>query len=385
MIDFNRFGYYRVGEISVYSKIEALEIAQRHNLPITWHYNDEIFDLHDWTIEPEKSLEQFYLERSQQIRDRYDYIVLFYSGGADSHNMLESFLRAGVKIDEIASFHSLSADGDRQSAFNREIFETAIPFVESLKSDGRLPNTTIHRLIDMGDIITRFCHDINWMDFPYLVSSTISINNVARANLRKYIIDWSELINQGKRLVLVWGHDKPRIMSDGPRFFLNFMDIFDNCISVAIQQSSPPGWFDEMFYSTPDLPELVIKQAHVIKRFLENCDENHPGITESVTGLGHCVKYRPDGSWKNVWLTQDAQSTLIYPWFSPDLYYESKPKDIIFSKRDQWFWKDHKISNRYHNVVNGMISRFGDQWLNQDIKKGIRATRNFRSKKYWLN
>jgi len=383
--DPKRFGYYTVGTHSIFSKVEALEMAQRLNQPIEFHYNDEIFDSLDWTKEPKKDLRDLYQDRAKQIRNNYDYVVLFYSGGADSHNMLESFLNAGVPIDEVVSFHSLSADGDRQSEFNREIFETAIPYVESLKLTQRLSNDTPHRLIDMSDIITKFCKDINWLDFPYMVSSTLSINNVARSYLRRYVTDWADKINQGKRLVLVWGHDKPRIMSDGPRFFLNFMDIFDNCVSNWVQQTSTAGWFDEMFYSTPDMPQLVVKQAHTIKRFLEVCNDTHPWVTESVTGLGHAVKYSKDGSYKSIWLTQDAQSMLIYPWFRPDLYYESKPKDIIFSKRDRWFWQDKVISSQYHNVVSSLKNQFGEAWINEDPTRGIRATRNFRSKKYWLS
>ena len=380
-----KFGYYKIGNLQSYSKIEALEISEKTRLPITWHYNDEIFGSMDWTKEPSVSLDNLYQSRAKQIREMYDHVVLFYSGGADSHNMLESFLHSGVHIDEIASFHSFSADGNIQSEFNREIFETAVPFVQGLKNNKRLPISVPHRLIDMGNIITQFCQDIDWLDFPYMVTSSVSINNVARANLRKYVKDWADLIDTGKRLVFVWGHDKPRIMSEHSRFYLNFMDIFDNCVSTIIQQSCLPGWFDEMFYTTPDLPQIVLKQAHVIKKFLENCEDTHPWVTESVTGLGHAVKKFPDGSWKSIWLTQDAQSVLIYPWFRPDLYYESKPKDIIYSKRDRWFWTDKTISNKYHMIVDGLIARFGDKWLNQDSGKGIRATRNFRSRKYWLN
>jgi hypothetical protein len=379
------FGHYQVGNFTVFSKVEALELSQRTNTPITWHYNDDVFDAQDWTQEPEKNLADFYMDRARQIRDNYDYVVLFYSGGADSHNMLESFIHAGIHIDEIASFHSLAADGDQKSEFNREIFETAIPFVNSLRQQEKLSKDTVHRLIDMSDIVTKFCQDIDWLDFPYMMSSSVSINNVARSNLRRYILDWNNLINQGKRVGLIWGHDKPRIMHENNKFFLNFMDIFDNCVSVSIQQSTPAGWFDEMFYSTPTMPKLVIKQAHIIKNFLEKCDETHPWVTESVTGLGHVVKHRADGTWKTVWLTQDAQSMLIYPWFRPDLYYESKPKDIIYSKRDRWFWQDLTISCQYHKVVDGLISQFGDTWLNEIPEKGLRSTKNFRSKRYWLS
>jgi hypothetical protein len=381
----DKFGFYQVGNLKVYSKVEALELQAKFNQPISWHYNDHVFETVEWTKEPVKSLADFYQERAKQIRDCYDRVILFYSGGADSHNMLHSFIQAGVHIDEIVSFHSFSADADWHSEFNKEISCTAVPVVKNLKEQGLLPADTVHRLIDMSDIIKQFCADINWLDFPYMFSSSVSINNVARAHLRKYVTDWAKIIDQGQRLVLVWGHDKPRIMHDQGKFFLNFMDIYDNCVSTWIQQTAPAGWYDEMFYSTPDMPYMIVKQAHTIKNFLQTADENHAWLSSSVTGLGHVIKHRSDGSWQAKWLTQDAQSMLIYPWFQPELYYESKPKDIIYSKRDRWFWTDQLLSNDFEKTVQGLIANFGHRWLNQDTAKGLRSTQNFRSRRYWLD
>ena len=381
----DKFGFYQVGNLKVYSKVEALELQSRLNQPISWHFNDHVFETVDWTQEPTKTLADFYQDRARQIRNSYDHVVMFYSGGADSHNMLHSFIQSGVRIDEIVSFHSFSADGDWNSEFNKEISCTAVPVVKSLKEQGLLSSDTVHRLIDMSDIIKQFCADIDWLNFPYMFSSSVSINNVARAHLRKYITDWAKIIEQGKRLVLVWGHDKPRIMHDQGRFFLNFMDIYDNCVSTWIQQTTPPGWYDEMFYSTPDMPYLIVKQAHIIKNFLNNADSTHAWLSDSATGLGHVIKYKPDGSCTTKWLTQDAQSLLIYPWFQPELYYESKPKDIIFSKRDRWFWKDSAISQDFRKIVQGLIANFGQKWINQNPEKGMQSTQNFRSRRYWLN
>jgi len=379
--DPKKFGYYSVKDQLFFSKIEAMECSLRNNCPISYHYNDDAFLSADWTVEPTKSLSELYQQRAQQIRDQYDHIVLFYSGGADSHNMLESFVSAGIKIDEIASFHSYAADGDQSSSFNREIFETAIPYVEKLKAQQLLDINTPHRLIDMSDIIVKFSQDINWLDFPYMANSSVSINNVARAFLRKYIVEWRDLIDSGKRVCLVWGHDKPRIMHD-QKFYLQFLDIFDNCVSTINQQTATPGYFDELFYSTPDLPELVIKQAHTIKNFLETATAEHPFLTEHVTGLGHVVKHYPDKTCKSLWLTQDAQSYLLYPWFKPELYYEPKPKDIINSKRDRWFWQDQFISQKFTTVVTGLATQFGETWLN--INPGSRATKNYRSARYYI-
>ena len=88
----SKFGYYQVGELlTTFSKVEALGWSQRFNQPVQYRFNDLVFDSYNWTVEPAESLVQLYQRRAQQIREKYDYLVLFYSGGADSHNMLQSF------------------------------------------------------------------------------------------------------------------------------------------------------------------------------------------------------------------------------------------------------------------------------------------------------
>jgi hypothetical protein len=377
--DPRKFGHYTVGTHQVFSKVEALELSARLNQAVQYHYNDEVFSQCDWVTEPPLTLADYYRQRAAQLRRQYDYLVIFYSGGADSHNMLESFVSAGVFPDEIVSFHSYGADADRASSFNREVFETAVPYVERLRQTGRLPASVPHRLIDMSTVIQQFGQDIDWREFEYYFSSSVSINNVARSRLRHYVQDWRSRIDAGITVGLVWGHDKPRIMHINGQFCLQFMDLFDNCASVFNQQYVTAGYFDEMFYSTPDMPELVVKQAHTIKNFLQTAPADHPYLTSRVTGLGHVMK-SVDGLPSARWLTQDAQSHLIYPWFNDQLYYESKPLDIITSKRDAWFWKDQELSQGFFRSIDSITQRLGTEWLN--VSTTGRATKNFRTRPY---
>lgn len=375
------FGYYTVNDNLVFSKIEALELSERLNCPARFHYNDDVFSACDWTHEPTVSLAELYVARARQIRLKYDHVVIFYSGGADSHNMLEAFVNSGIEPDEIVSFHSLAADGDRASAFNREVFETAVPYVENLKKQKRLSDQVTHRLLDMSDIIARFNDEINWHEFEYYINGCVSINNVARARLREYVTDWANIIDTGKRLGLVWGYDKPRVNQVHSKFFLEFMDLHDNCVSVINQQHAKPGYYDEMFYHTPDLPEITVKQAHVVKNFLQNTNLPHPFLTNKITGVGHVMK-PIDGKKQPHWLSQDGLSHLIYPWFNVQLYYEKKPTDIITSKRDRWFWSDPVLSKNFSSAVDSIVNRFGQRWA--DFTSEHRWTQSFRSKPYLI-
>lgn len=119
-MDKKLYGYYSVGDKVFFKKIQALLFASEllkspkidpyRNLItpdqlIKWHFNDEVFDTYDWTKEPEQSLDYLYYERARYLRQKYDYIVIYYSGGCDSHNMVMAFLEQNLKIDEIVVHH----------------------------------------------------------------------------------------------------------------------------------------------------------------------------------------------------------------------------------------------------------------------------------------
>jgi hypothetical protein len=102
-------GYYRVGNQVFSSKLLALMAGSQSNIHPEWIFNNKIFDAVDWTKEPALDIDSLYLNRASAIREKYDYVVLMYSGGADSHNVLETFLRNNLRIDEIVTTWSVEA------------------------------------------------------------------------------------------------------------------------------------------------------------------------------------------------------------------------------------------------------------------------------------
>ena len=102
MLSINKkLGYYKVDNLDFDSKILACIHATKFNNQVQWVFNNNVFDNYAWHIEPIESLDILYDRRSKTLRELYDYIIVSYSGGADSHNIVESFLRQGLHIDEI--------------------------------------------------------------------------------------------------------------------------------------------------------------------------------------------------------------------------------------------------------------------------------------------
>ena len=94
-------GYYKVGNLEFSSKIQACIHSTATKMPVEWVFNDNVFNSYDWTVEPKEDILELYRRRAQQLRDKYDYLILYFSGGSDSYNVLRSYIDNGIKLDEI--------------------------------------------------------------------------------------------------------------------------------------------------------------------------------------------------------------------------------------------------------------------------------------------
>jgi hypothetical protein len=113
-------GFYEINDIIVTNKIEALYLGSNLKKIPTWNFYNDSFKKFDWTKKPVRSIEQLYRARAQELRDKYDYISLSFSGGADSWNMLNVFLSNNIHIDEIYTRFALSGTRKHMSAHSHD-------------------------------------------------------------------------------------------------------------------------------------------------------------------------------------------------------------------------------------------------------------------------
>ena len=86
----------------------------------------EAYENYDFTIPPKETLENLCKQKALDIRANNDKIVIWYSGGCDSHYVLDIFLKNNIKVDEIHMVKSGFSNADY------EIEKYAIPFVKKL-------------------------------------------------------------------------------------------------------------------------------------------------------------------------------------------------------------------------------------------------------------
>ena len=378
----HKFGYYDVGGLHFLSKIEAIEHHNRTGAGVRWIFNDEVFSSYNWTKEPEQKLEELYRQRALDIRSRYDYVVVWYSGGADSHNVLSAFINHGIHVDEIAVNTYSQADDNKPSYWTQEVNATALPDINQLRH--RLPLTQI-RYVDLTCYLAKIYQgDTRW-DWIYQQNTGYSPNNFLRGWIRELDPHYKNIIDSGRRLVFVWGSDKPRLIFEKGRYGIYFQDIIDNCVSTRTQVLDRPWEHDELFYWSANSVPMMIKQAHCLRRFLTTAPLPNTDLTAkqnlrpgSAKDLGvakrNGVKY---------YLTREGQSSIIYPWWPKERWQQPKPISMVISPRDGWFFEtnhDEATANArmaFFNALDKIPELVGDHWLNREIKE--------RPSRYWFN
>lgn len=287
-IDFNKNinGNYRVGNKFFYKKYNAVLEAVRTNQQVNWDFHRISFEHAINNSTYSYNLLDLYKIRAQQLRDTYDYLILAYSGGSDSDNILKTFLFNNIKLDEIWSdfpkslieksnyILTTSLDSDNMAA---EMYTVVIP--ELVKISENYPNIKIHFSDNWGNRTIEDHED------------TLSILNVPANYLLiqryRYIMNYAKKIAEsGKKVAIIQGIDKPIpwinknneygvIFSDKATFYKS--DIIDG---VYIP------W--EYFYWSPVFPEIAIGQAKNLWNYLlQNKKETQvkllnitPGSTE---------------------------------------------------------------------------------------------------------
>lgn len=266
-------GYYTVGDKEFFSKIQACIYATKTNQTIKWKFNEYEFGMFDWQTEPEESLDALYDRRAREIREKYDYVAISYSAGSDSHNIVMSFFRQGLHIDELIvntmskindSTVDLNPENKKAENYAAEHFLQTLPRLKEIYKD--FPNTKI-TIKDMSDNLIETMtkeHDGEW-----ILKRREIVNPVGttRFNLL-HIQDLRKQFDKDKKIAVIFGIDKPLTCIKDNEFYIIFSDKTAN-YGVVEHLNEYNNVTVEYFYWHPDSLKLLSKQAHVIKKWLE--------------------------------------------------------------------------------------------------------------------
>lgn len=353
----DKLGFYMVGNQRVESKIDACVLGTKLNLHPTWHFGDDVWRGQDWTQEPGIDILELYKARARQIRAQYDYIVLNYSGGSDSQTMVDAFLAAGSFIDEVVTIWNrkhtpkVIADSGMIDARNIEAeYElTTRPGLTRIRDAS--PRTKI-TYIDISDSTVR--------DYQILDGEEWLKNTVEHLH-PQYVTRWSATrdkdqlltMDRGLRTAILFGVDKPKVCIKNGSYHTYFVDIVANSFRGGFNRPEYTNMDYVFFYWTPDMPEIIIKQSHMIRRWFEMNPQLKP------------ILHWPNSDYTKRQAYEIIVRSVIYPEWNLNTFQCVKTSSTVYSEWDDWFFKEFRGTATY------------DSWF-----KGIEYVENNVNKKY---
>lgn len=321
-------GYYIVGTKYYAHKMNALIEATQSRNKIQWEFGSDVFDKINWRQSVNIGLSELYRMRAQQLRDKYDYLILAFSGGADSTNVLDSFLNNNIHLDEVLVHwprrltqgrYRVSADTTAHNVLSE--WELAvIPKLEHIRNNYPKIKITIDDLDDLSEEYSEDAICITKNKFHYL--------NIKRQ--RSIARRTSQIMQKKSNMAIIYGFDKPRLLNVNNVLCAFFVDELTSVVSDLA-----PGYERnvEYFYWSIDLPELPVKQSQILYHLFRS----QPALQKNIETK--CLKdiiYQPDINAKIVQQAEQAEmmrkitSEALYPAWNQQVFQADKPKYFAF-------------------------------------------------------
>jgi hypothetical protein len=355
-------GFYVCNGQEFSSKIRALLYSNEVNKPVEWIFNDRVFQSYDWSIEPEETLDQLYDKRARDLRAKYDYVILSYSGGADSHNILMSFFRQGLHIDEILVNHFEKAAGkfvdlnpantDAKNAGAEHYLQT-IPRLKEIAP--KIPKTKI-TLVDMSDHLFGLMETTG--DASWVLTKREGINPAGATRFNYlHLGEVRKKFDKEKSICMIVGVEKPRAnISAKGHLIIRFIDRAANQQTVSEHLKDYTNSTAEFFYWSPDSVRMLIKQGHVIKKYLSA----NPAMQRHWWG--------PNITFETVRLVHERiLRTLMYSTWDNSYWQADKSTSDWHSEFDLWFKEGYSDSK----AVN--IWKEGVEYVNTSLSNYVNA------------
>lgn len=327
------YGYYQVGDQVYLNKTEALYQATQRNLPVKWHFHEEVFSTIDWTHRPAGTLRDLYRERAQQIRDNYDHVIINFSGGMDSYTVLHSFISNNIHVDEVVTRFPNKAERklqpvstDRYQGNMGSEYELAcypvLKYIEKFHPEINVVFDDISECIEQELTVDDYLVSHSWQTLLSFSKFTRQTEQELRA------------IEQNKRVAVVTGAEKTHVLSQDGIFYGFFQDQSNG--------GEVPGRTTEFFYWNKHFPLIPVLQAHCLKDFIVQDMSANPSkiyTPDDIRSVYHQACY-PD---YDIGTFQTDKIIGTWPWPSDRWIKKYNSKFV-----DSWSW----VTSQYFNSID---------------------------------
>jgi len=358
-----KLGYYMVGDKQFFAKPQALVEATKSGHFPEWHFNRPVFEKIVWDQEPETDLRLLYRLRAQQLREKYDWIRVEASGGGDSTTAIFSFLLNGIHLDEVVFRYPKTGEKNMSNdPYNTKCENTlsewefaARPLLNWISQNYPAVRCTVH---DYSENMLAGSTDETWVfntkDY-FQPGHAFKHDNIG-------MIDHRKDADAGKRICVLYGIDKPKMCIRDGKWYVYFMDLQANHSNSVVYEYN--NITNEYFYWTPDLPEIVHKQAHLIKNWF---------MLPQNKFLQYLVRW-PNHSIAHRTAYEQMVKPLIYPDYDPATFQVAKPTNSFYNEMDHWFYVNFKETRAFQVWQAGLdllVKNIDAKYFNNELGRPV--------------
>lgn len=275
--------HYLVDGEKFYSRLYAQRKAQslcKQDPDAVWGKIQYVVPLDVSGSEPKTVIRELYKQRARQIRQDYEYVRIWASGGCDSTHIIYAFKEAGVEPNELATY--LQYPGSVSPTQNLEVEIGYNKLLSKIKE--WWPNCKIKYYNILPE-------HYNWY------SKNAVDHYFAYTMLHPPAFSWQipyevypELQDCGEKYKTVdlYGGMCFSIGEDSNGYYYYFIDKDSNMALNAPYQ--------EYFFTSPEHPELFLKMAHCVKKYLieKNILEQHKDNSINISNIDTLDFWYPD-------------------------------------------------------------------------------------------
>jgi hypothetical protein len=356
-LSFKDHVFWKVSNSKFYNKFDALRVATQLGVDISFHFYDDIFEKYDKSLLGKQNLNDLYRERAQQLRDEYDYLILYFSGGADSYNILRTFIDNNIKLDEVCvKWPMLTVNKELYtpntidtSAFNYlSEWDYAIkPVLDWLKQTH--PEIKIEIVDWTENFTSKIYNEENfrkanaWNDVEIGFTISSSKNEIF-------------LSDKGKRVASIYGIDKPIVASINGNWLCCFCDTIQS-IGNNIDYN---GSSIEYFYWTPKMPNISLEQAHTLCSYIDS----HPKIKQFFF-KEDSNKLPKDEFATLISIQSNITKSVIYTTWNGN-FQTNKPMILDRADKQSWIFNHPEFElqrNTFINVNSEFLSQVNEKFF----------------------
>lgn len=368
-----KLGYYTVDNQVFESKIQALVHATKTNKPVRWIFNNDEFERTNWAVEPTETLNNLYRHRARQLREKYDYLVLCYSGGSDSNNILEAFIAEGLVIDEIVtnfivdatkSISSQNITSTKAENHNAEwdlLTKNRLQYIHNKMPGAKISN------FDMSKPILD--HFKDHLDGSWILKckewanpmSTSRYNIIHDITLRK-------TFDKSNSVGVILGVDKPPLVIRDGRLFLQFIDTTANITPMSNHIKAYDNSTMELFYWSPDSTDILRKQCWTVLKFLRANSQYQELWDWKAKFPGHPLYAQART------LKESILRTVIYSTWNNNWFQAEKGTIGWTNVNDAWFFdyfKDTPEHRAWQNGIDYLLSNISSEYIMAEQERFI--------------